>query len=194
MQRLIGLARLDYVLDADPRLPGDLWRGRGDAGRRGGSLVEALNAHGELLEVAWDADRPAVVAVVALERTGDGGNGVGAERHVARGIEALDGSDQRQAGDLLEVLEWLGAAPVPARQAARERQESVDQGVAVAAAAGAAVFEDELFLGLPSREHGSLPWGKREANPLEARGTDGACSADGNLPCAHQDDTAGASA
>ena len=137
---------------------GDLRRGRGIAGCGRSGLVEPLDAHGELLKLARDAHRPAVVAVVAFERAGDARHRVGAERHVARGIEALDGPDQRQARDLLEVLERLRAAPVPARQAARERQEMVDHGVAVAAAAGASIFEDQLLLGLPSREHGSLPW------------------------------------
>jgi len=163
VQGLLRLARLDHLLDADAGLPGDLCRGRGLAGHGRGGIAELLDAHGELLELAWDAHRPAVVAVVALERARDRGDRVRAERHVARGIEALDGADERKAGDLLEVLERLRPAPVPARQAPRERQEAFEHGVAVAAAAGTPIFEDQLLLGLALREHGDhfLRRGKR---------------------------------
>ena len=165
------------VLDADPRALGDLRRRRGRAGRGGCRLVEPLDAHRELLELARHADRPAAVAVVALERTGDGRHRVGAERHVARGIEALDGLDERQAGDLLEVLERLGAAPVAASQAARQRQEPLDQRVAVAAAPGAPILEEQLMSACRrvSTDHFHEKRGKRIRSGPE--GPDGACSA-----------------
>jgi hypothetical protein len=55
---------------------------------------------------------------VSLERAGDTGNAVGAERRPAFDVVPVDGLDERQRRDLLEVFEWLGASAVAPGEAA----------------------------------------------------------------------------
>ena len=120
-QRPIRLARLEHVLDVDADVFGELCR-RGRRAERGRALhLGPLDAHRELLEVARYAHRPAVVAEMPLDRAGDAGDRERGERIPARGIEPVDRLDQREEGDLLEVLERLATAAMTAREAARQR-------------------------------------------------------------------------
>jgi hypothetical protein len=57
----------------------------------------------EILKPPRDVDTPAVIAEVALEVTGDGGDGVGGER-AARRIVPVDRFDQPESRDLLQIL------------------------------------------------------------------------------------------
>lgn len=71
----------------------------------------------------WRGGRPwpAVVAKVALQVAGDGGNGEGQERHLGR-VETMAGLRQRQAGHLGEVVVVLGSVGEPPSETARQPQ------------------------------------------------------------------------
>ena len=58
------------------------------------------------------------------------GHREGGERRLAGRVEAVDGLQQAERGDLDEVVELLAAALVAARQLARERQEARDERLA----------------------------------------------------------------
>ena len=83
-------------------------------------------------------DRPGRVAHVALELAHDCRDRVGREAASTSGIEAVDGLDEREARDLLEVLTRLGRIAVAAREAASERQMALDQFVSRGVAAARA--------------------------------------------------------
>jgi hypothetical protein len=57
---------------------------------------------------------------VALDLAGDGRHGEGRELHLAIEIEAVDGLQQPDRGDLLEVVERLALVRVAPREAARQ--------------------------------------------------------------------------
>ena len=67
-----------------------------------------------------------MVAEVALQRAGDARHGVGRERGPARRIEAIDRLDEREAGNLLEILDGDGAALIAPGQMAREGEVQLD--------------------------------------------------------------------
>ena len=146
MQGAVGLARLEHILGIDAGVLGDLGCGGRGAGRPGELLTHPLDAHGELLEVARHAQRPAVVAEVALDRADDARYRVGREGGLAAGVEAVDRLDEREACHLLEVLERLGAASVTAGQAAREREVAFDQQVACTRVVGVVIGEEESLV------------------------------------------------
>ena len=133
MERAVRHASRDHLLDVDTGARGDLRRRGGPAGGRVELPAQPVHPQGQLLELARDADRPAMVSEVALDRAGDAWHGVGGEGGPTRGVKALDGSDEREAGHLLEVLERLGAALVAAGELPSERQEALDQHVAIMA-------------------------------------------------------------
>src|SRR5205085_241204 len=66
-------------------------------------------------------DRPAGVAEVAPELAEDRRDGERAQRLPALGVVALDGGDEPDAGDLLEVVGRLARVRVAARETAGER-------------------------------------------------------------------------
>jgi len=84
-----------------------------------------------LLQVSRDAHRPRAVAEVALDLAEDGGDGVAGERDLAVEVEAVDGLDQPERGDLHEVVERLLRALVTTGQLAGEREEALDEHLAV---------------------------------------------------------------
>ena len=90
-------------------------------------LADAVDLDRELLQVARDAHRPALVAEVALELAEDRRDGERGERGLARRVEAVDRLEQPERGDLDQVVERLAAALVAARELARERQEALDE-------------------------------------------------------------------
>jgi len=152
---LVRLTRLEDLLHADPDVLGD--RG-GPGGLAGGGEqlgARALDAQRHLLQVSRDPHGPAAVAEVALDRARDAGNRIGGEGGAARRVEAVHGPHQRHARDLLEILERLGAAAVATREAAGERQEALDDHVALEAAAGLLVLAKQLLLRVMSCGHGT---------------------------------------
>ena len=97
-----------------PRELGHVAR-RGRAAQVGGQVVDGVaDAHGALLQVAGHAHGPALVAEVALELAGDGGHREARER-ARLGVVAVDGLDQAQAGDLLEIVQGLAGVAVARR-------------------------------------------------------------------------------
>ena len=125
----------------------------------------AVDLQRELLQVARDAHRPGAVAEVALDLAEDGRHRVAGERDLALEVEAVDRLDQAEARDLEEVVEGLLGALVAAGELARERQEALDEHLAVDRVALVQVAREEraILLGpvddapglvLPSFGHG----------------------------------------
>ena len=77
----------------------------------------AVNALGELLEVARNPDRPTLVPKIALELFRDRRHSERRERRPAFRIESIDRVQQPHRGDLNQVLQRLGATAVTLRQA-----------------------------------------------------------------------------
>ena len=81
-------------------------------------LALAFDAHSAFLELARRADRPAEVAEVAPDLALDGRHGEGAKGGAVVGVKAIQGLDQTERRDLLQVLE---RHPVAAVKAPRDR-------------------------------------------------------------------------
>ena len=110
----------------------------------------AVDLQRQVLEVARNADRPRAVAEVALDLAEDGRHRVAGERDPALEVEAVDRVEQAQAGDLEEVVEGLVGALVAACELARERQEALDERLAVDRVAVIEVAREErAILGDP---------------------------------------------
>ena len=90
-----------------------------------------VDLQGEFLQVARDAYRPCAVAEVALDLAQDGRHREAREGEPAVEVEAVDGVDEAQARDLEEVIEGLLGALVAACQLARQRQEALDEHLAI---------------------------------------------------------------
>ena len=154
----MGLAGVENLLEADAGVSRDLGCGGRGAGRPGEPVTYPFDPERELLEITRHVQRPAVVAKMAFDRAGDARHSVGGEGGVARGVEAVDGLDEREARHLLEVLERLGAAPVPTRQAAGEREVALDQELACARIAAALIREEQLLFCFPLYAHCGRPF------------------------------------
>ena len=114
---VVGLDHLEHVgrLQLEPL--GDL-ADRGRALQLLGQLGDRfLDLGHAVVQAARHPHGPDPVAEVAFELAEDGRRGEGAEGDAAVGVEAVDGVDQGEAGDLQEVVEGLAGAPVAARQA-----------------------------------------------------------------------------
>jgi hypothetical protein len=124
---VVGLQRLQDVGHVQAEVAGDLAR----AGRPAVAAAQLLGrAHDLGLQLADPArypDRRRAVAVVALDLAADRGDGEGQEVHTPAGVEAVDGVDQPERGDLLEVLGVLPAVAVLAGDVAGDRQVTGDQ-------------------------------------------------------------------
>ena len=157
-----GLQRLEHVLLVGADLRADL----GD--RRLAVQVAATSSDDrpvdlqrQLLQVARDAHRPRAVAEVALDLAQDGRHRVARERDPALEVEAVDGLDEPQAGDLEEVVEGLLGALVAARQLARERQEALDEHLAVDRVAPLEVAREQRAILLGAAiAHADVPGGR----------------------------------
>ena len=90
-----------------------------------------VDFQGKVLQVARDAYRPGAVAEVALDLAQDGRHREAREGEPAVEVEAVDGVDEAQARDLEEVIEGLLGALVAACQLARQRQEALDEHLAI---------------------------------------------------------------
>ena len=107
---------------ADRRLAMEVKRELGDG---------AVDLQRELLQVARHAHRPRAIAEVALDLAQDRRHRIAREGDLALEVEAVDRLDQTEAGDLEEVVEGLLGALVAARELARERQEALDEHLAI---------------------------------------------------------------
>jgi len=106
--------RLPDLLLADVQVAGDLRRG-GIARQQVGQLDAGVpDFRGEVLHPPVHVDDPGLVPEVALDLAADGADGERGERAAVR-VVPVHGLDQSQPGDLLEVVERLGAPAVAAR-------------------------------------------------------------------------------
>src|SRR5712691_7631386 len=129
-ERAVGAAaleRLEHLLLLDPGRLRQLGDRRRAAELDGQLLDEARELDVELLEPARDADRPALVAEVALDLADDVRRRIGRQLDAAVEVEAVDRLDQPDRADLDEVLELLAAVAVAARERADERHVLLDQ-------------------------------------------------------------------
>ena len=94
------------------------------------SSADPVDLDRQLLEVARDADRPALVAEVALDLAEDRRHRERRERRLAGRVEAVDRLQQPERRDLDQVVELLAAALVAAGELARQRQEPRDERLA----------------------------------------------------------------
>jgi hypothetical protein len=89
--------------------------------------------------------RPAVVAEVSLDLTGDGGDGVGVEVFAHAGVEPLGGVDQTHIGHLDEIVTFDAAAAVALGdgfgEAEVEEDDFVDQSLAFGSGGLGGFFE-----------------------------------------------------
>ena len=90
-------------------------------------LATSIDPDRHLLQVARDADRPALVAEVTLELAQDRGHRERGEGGRPVRLEPVDRLQQAQRGDLHEVVQRLAATLVAPRKLARERQEPLDE-------------------------------------------------------------------
>ena len=146
-----GLARLEHLLERDAQALGDLGGRRGAAQLARELLAERLELDGQLLQVARDAHRPALVAEVTLELAEDGRDGEARERGLAARVEAVDRLQQAERRDLDEVVERLAAALVAARELARERQEALHERLARGGVAAMGALEQRAVGARPGR-------------------------------------------
>ncbi len=116
---------------------------RGELGDRGRPAVQLRQLAGragqleaQFLQPPGHAHGPAAVAEVTLDLADDGRRGVGRELDAALGVEAVDGLDQTDGGDLDEVVQRLAAVAEPARQVLDEGQVHLDQVVTQVARCG----------------------------------------------------------
>jgi hypothetical protein len=63
---------------------------------------------------------------VALEFTDDGGHRVGGERRLPGGVVTVDGLDQSEGGDLVQVVEGFTASAIAGGQRPGQRQSRLD--------------------------------------------------------------------
>ena len=140
-------------MGAHPRLRGQLPR-------------NALDAHRELLHGPGDADRPTAIAESRLSSPSDRRERERRERQSAVRIEAVDGVQQADRRDLLEIVRVTPAA-VLASQLARQRQIALRQRVARRRVAVAELFEQRA-LG-PSMGWGTAGYLRGRALPWEWR-------------------------
>jgi hypothetical protein len=125
--RAPGLQRLEDLLVGDRQVLGELRHRRGPAELRGQLRGGLLDAQRELLQVARWSHGPRLVAEVALDLAEHRGHRERRERDAAVGVEAVDGLQQPEGGDLHDVLERLGLAPVAQRDLPREAHEALDE-------------------------------------------------------------------
>ncbi len=79
------------------------------------------------MQAAGNTHGPDPVAEVALQLAEDRRRGEGGEGDAALGIEAVDGVEQAQVGDLEQVVEGLARAAVAQRQALGESHVAANQ-------------------------------------------------------------------
>ena len=125
-----GLERLEHLLAGALQVLGELAGGGGAVELLGQVRHRRPDGQAQVLEPAGHARRPRLVAEVAADLAGDGGDRVGQEVRAALRGEPVDGVDQADGGDLLEVLLRLAALGEAARDVPRQRQVALDEAVA----------------------------------------------------------------
>src|SRR6202035_3310613 len=93
-------------------------------------LARTHGAHVVLLETTGHADGPGAVAEVALDLADDRRGREGAELVLQRRVEPLDGLDQAEEADLLDVLLGLTAIDEAPREVVDQVGVELDEAVA----------------------------------------------------------------
>jgi len=125
--RARGLERLEDRLDGRVCGARQLLAS-GHAAELAGERVRlTFQAQHPLLQVAGRADRPGVVAEVALQLADHSRDGERAERHAAVRVEALDCLEQRNRGELHAVVMGDAAAAVARGNARGEPEIALDE-------------------------------------------------------------------
>src|SRR5438874_2357467 len=101
------LERVEHLLHAELEKLGELRHGRRPPPPGGQLLFGLLDLQRALLRPAWDVDRPAEVAEVALQLAEDGRNGERRERGAAIRLKAVDCLHQAETRHLEQILVWL---------------------------------------------------------------------------------------
>ena len=122
-----GLLGLQHLLDRAAQVLRHLAHLRRASELLGEDLRRAADRERALLEVARHAQRPALVAEMALQLAENRGCGVARELRAAAGLEPVDRLDQPEARDLEQIVERLVGVDVAQRQVARQRQEPLHE-------------------------------------------------------------------
>ena len=125
-----GLVRFEHLLDADPHVVRDLGRSRRAPELVNEAIGRAADARRQLLQVARNPHRPALVAEIALQLSRDRRHSERRERVTACGVEPVDGLQQAHGRDLNEVLQRLAATVVTPRQPRGQWEKPLHQRVA----------------------------------------------------------------
>ncbi len=128
-KRAPGVARLDrleHVLDGDVEALGELGRGRQPPQLLGQLCRRRVDAHRQLLQAAGQTHGPDVIAEVPAQLAEDRRHRVRRKGLSSLRVEPVDRLDQSQPGDLDQVVERLGLAPVAHGERARQRHEPRD--------------------------------------------------------------------
>ncbi len=124
---LAAASRLDHLLDGQAQRVAELGGGRRAPERRAQPLGRPRDPERPVLDRPRDVERPPAVAEVTLELAEDRRDREAREAGALGRVEAVDRLDQAERGDLHEVVERLVRVAVAAREAARERQEPLDE-------------------------------------------------------------------
>ncbi len=195
-------ARFEHLLSGHLAGAGDLVDRRAAPESAGQPLCDDVHPMGQLLDVARRAHRPAEVAEVPFELPQDRWHRERRERDAAGGIEAVDGLDQPEGRDLLQVV-LLGACRIPTPQMPCERHVARDERVTVREAPLAPVPLEEPHRLLTQRDErgplgttqgrqdGSYRGGQDRARagtaPLDRDGNDGAPAQSSEHACGRRE-------
>ena len=125
--RARGGLGLDHLLDGQAQRVAELGGGRRAPERRAQPLGLPCDPERPVLDRPRHMERPPAVAEVTLELAEDRRDREAREAGALGRVEAVDRLDQAERGDLHEVVERLVRVAVAAREAARERQEPLDE-------------------------------------------------------------------
>ena len=152
--RVVGaqrVERVDDVLEVELEVLRDPRHGRFLPVFVGQASLGVTDFQRPFLGAARDVDRPSAVAEIATHLAEDCRHGERLERSAALEVETLEGFDEPEVGDLLEVLERLGGAAVAPREVTRERRVGLDERVAGAYIALHGPAANEFLLSIPTR-------------------------------------------
>ena len=170
---LAGLQALQDVLQGQVHLVRQLLRGGRAPDLGGEPLGGAGGGQDALLQAAGWAHGPGVVAHEAAHLAEHGRDGIGGEAAAVLGrVPAVDGLDQAQAGDLLEVLRVL-AVGVGLGHATYQRHQALDGLVARSPVARAVIAQQQMTHGAGRGTRGGCGVGHRR---LLGQGRDGAAA------------------
>ena len=127
LDKVAGVLSVENLFEAQAGGVAEFDRGGGASERLGQTFGFAGEFEAEVLQAAGDVQGPGLVAEVAFEFAQDGGDGEAREFGAVAGLEAVDGFDQADGGDLEQVVEGFVGVAVAAGEPPREREVTLDQ-------------------------------------------------------------------